>query len=468
MGNTIPPNPGADAVRLSAELAARQAEEAARREALKRAMEQAAPARVPVRPQGQLDGFTGEAARTPVALDGGAGTPPATNLFTEDIRDGQRNCLDAAGDYLTMLPPAQRGRSELVLLDDRRPGMPGHAVIRQGDSLFDPLSGQRYASLEALNASTGGEYRIGGAVNGMDALKILNAPPGSAEREAAIARSGLPEGSAGMLVAQDTAGTGTPTATATATVTPTATSAPAKYTVVVGDDSAEIIAEKLDVSVGALRAENPDADGLFPDRKGYIVVGQKLNIPTAPPQALPFAPNGIVDPDTAQSIVKTANDSISVYGEGQSEETKYNGKCLEYVAIVTGQVLGWETNDPILSERSAAFALEAALVEGVLYSDFNNVPEGTVVFWPPTEANQGEGHAAIVIGKQGDDYLLLTTTGFGELKDDGTYEINGVQEMTLSELNELETVNATGWFVPQASGTETPTPTGAVAPTPQG
>ncbi|WP_205525598.1 CHAP and LysM peptidoglycan-binding domain-containing protein [Pyxidicoccus trucidator] len=463
MGNTIQPNQGIDAARIAAELAARQAEEAARREALKRATEQAAPPKGSGKPQGPQDGFTADATRTPVALDGASGTAPATNLLTENIRDGQRNCLDAAGDYLAMLPPSQQGRAELLLLDDGRAGTAGHALIRQGDSLYDPLSGQRYDSLEAFNASTGSDYRLAATVNGRDALKILSAPPGSPERQAAIDRAKIPDSAAKLLVAQDTSGT--PTPTPIPTVTPTETATPPETYTVVADDNVTVIAAKLGVSVQALREANPDVGGLHGVRGEYIHPGDILIVPPPPPPPLDAAPEGSADLTASEGMVDAADTNLATYGEGETEETRYNGRCLEFVAATTSQANG--VVDPILSQGNADAALYEAQRQGRLYSDFSQMPAGAIVFWDATGANGDQGHVAIFTGRfaENGDPIMVTTTGFGE-DADGNPIVSGVQEMTLSELNGYETVSASGWMMPHGAETETPTATATPTETP--
>jgi hypothetical protein len=76
--------------------------------------------------------------------------PPATNLLNENSRDANVNCLDRAADWVDKATPELRARSELVFLEDTRAGQEGqtgHVVIRQGERVMDPSTGQSYASM---------------------------------------------------------------------------------------------------------------------------------------------------------------------------------------------------------------------------------------------------------------------------------------------------------------------------------
>lgn len=152
------------------------------------------------------DSFTQASKRQPGAtLEPTVSAPPASTLMTENIRDGQANCLDKVGDWLELASPQIRARSEVLILSDNRPGaegQTGHAVIRQGNGIFDPSTGRSYPSFEAFNAD--GRYSIAGKVNGPAMQRILSAPPGSAARQQAIARAGVDPALASMLVADST------------------------------------------------------------------------------------------------------------------------------------------------------------------------------------------------------------------------------------------------------------------------
>lgn len=127
---------------------------------------------------------------------------PATTLLTEDTRDARRNCLDAVGDWLELASPQLRGRSEVLLLSDTRPGAEGatgHAVIRQGESIFDPSTGRGYASLEQFNAE--GHYEVAHATSGTALHRVLSTPPGSSERQQALDAAHIPVSVQGMLLA---------------------------------------------------------------------------------------------------------------------------------------------------------------------------------------------------------------------------------------------------------------------------
>jgi hypothetical protein len=129
-------------------------------------------------------------------------TAPATTLLTEDTRDAQRNCLDAVGDWLELATPQLRARSEVLLLSDTRPGAEGttgHAVIRQGESIFDPSTGRSYASLQQFNAE--GHYEVAHATSGAAMQRVLSTPPGSPERQTALDAARIPTAVQGMLLA---------------------------------------------------------------------------------------------------------------------------------------------------------------------------------------------------------------------------------------------------------------------------
>ncbi|RKH47177.1 hypothetical protein D7V93_34180 [Corallococcus llansteffanensis] len=118
--------------------------------------------------------------------------PAASTLLTEDSHDGSANCLDQVGDWLELASPEIRARSEVVLLRDNRPGAEGeagHAVIRQGEGVFDPSTGQSYPSLEAFLSD--GRYSVEGKVSGTAMNRILSTPPGSPERQEALDRAGV-------------------------------------------------------------------------------------------------------------------------------------------------------------------------------------------------------------------------------------------------------------------------------------
>jgi hypothetical protein len=135
--------------------------------------------------------------------------PRATSLLTENTRDGSRNCLDAAGDWLEVATPQIRARSEVLVLRDTRPGPEGnagHVVIRQGESIYDPSSGQSYANFQSYNSQ--GQYEIAHTVGGTAMHRILSAPPGSPERQQALNAARIPPSVQGMLLADTPAQAG--------------------------------------------------------------------------------------------------------------------------------------------------------------------------------------------------------------------------------------------------------------------
>ncbi|XXF77289.1 hypothetical protein P2318_30190 [Myxococcaceae bacterium GXIMD 01537] len=140
---------------------------------------------------------------TSVNIAGGAQpNAPATNLFTENRNDGSVNCLDAAADYLDLLPPQQRGRAEVVFLADTRPGaegQDGHVLVKQGNRFYDPVSRSWHDSLQSFDPA--GNYRQVGTLNAQTAHRILQTPAGSPERAAALQTAGVSPELAGMMVA---------------------------------------------------------------------------------------------------------------------------------------------------------------------------------------------------------------------------------------------------------------------------
>jgi hypothetical protein len=200
----------AEAARRAAEAARKAAEEAARRameEAARMAAEAARLAqatrgttRPPVR-----DAFTATSTGQGSAPATSASAPPPSTLLGEDIRDGQANCLDRVGDWLALAPPPLRGRAEVLLLRDTRlgaEGSTGHAVIRQGNGIFDPATGRSYPSFEAFNAQ--GHYQIAHTVGGLAMHRILSTPAGSPERQAALDAARIPASVQRMLLADST------------------------------------------------------------------------------------------------------------------------------------------------------------------------------------------------------------------------------------------------------------------------
>ncbi|MFP2925707.1 hypothetical protein ACLESO_10900, partial [Pyxidicoccus sp. 3LG] len=193
MANRIDGNAAGASARAAEEAARRAAEEAARKaaeEATRKALEQlrklteglAQKAAAP--PGAARDAFERAPRTTGTATP--TGTPPEaqpTTLLTEHARDGQANCLDLVGDWLSLATPQLRGRAEVLFLRDTRPGAEsaaGHVVIRQGNSIYDPTTKESFPSFNAYNASRGGAYRPAGAVSGSAVHAILSAPPGSA------------------------------------------------------------------------------------------------------------------------------------------------------------------------------------------------------------------------------------------------------------------------------------------------
>lgn len=189
----------ADAARRAAEAAAKAAAEAARKAA--EAAARAAANTVKHATPGASGFDAAKADARKPRLD--AGAAPATSLLTEDTRDGSVNCLDLAADWVETASPQLRARSELVFLKDARPGAEGrtgHVVVRQGERVFDPATQQGYASLADYQRAQP-QYQPVGSLPATQAARIFSTPPGSPERQAALAQAKVAPSLQEMLVA---------------------------------------------------------------------------------------------------------------------------------------------------------------------------------------------------------------------------------------------------------------------------
>ncbi|MFY2564090.1 hypothetical protein ACN469_41250 [Corallococcus terminator] len=192
------------------EAAARRAAEEARRaaEAARRAAEaarKAAEARQAQESSRKTDtSFEGQSRRPEFDKRLGA-EAPATSLLTENAQDGQVNCLEVAADWAKKATPELRARSQMVFLEDQRPGAEGtsgHVVIRQGDKVLDPTTNKSYESMEAFKQAQP-HYQEAGSLSTNHVKTILDAPPGSPERAAAIARAKVSPELQRMMVADN-------------------------------------------------------------------------------------------------------------------------------------------------------------------------------------------------------------------------------------------------------------------------
>ncbi|MFP2923643.1 hypothetical protein ACLESO_00200 [Pyxidicoccus sp. 3LG] len=131
--------------------------------------------------------------------------PPATSLLTEDAHDGQVNCLDVAADWANKATPELRARSEMIFLEDTRPGeegQSGHVVVRQGEKVFDPTTKKTYESMDAYKKEQP-HYQEAGRLSANHVKKILDAPSGSPERADALARAKVSPALQKMMVADE-------------------------------------------------------------------------------------------------------------------------------------------------------------------------------------------------------------------------------------------------------------------------
>ncbi|MCY1073042.1 hypothetical protein [Archangium lansingense] len=134
----------------------------------------------------------------------------ASSLLTEDANDGKVNCLDVAADWVNKASPEDRERSEIVFLEDKRPGaegQSGHVVVRQGEKVIDPSNNKSYESLEAYLEEQP-HYQEAGRVSATDAKRILDTPPGSPERAEALSQAGISPELQKMMVADSQGATG--------------------------------------------------------------------------------------------------------------------------------------------------------------------------------------------------------------------------------------------------------------------
>ncbi|MCC6336036.1 MAG: hypothetical protein IT380_18860 [Myxococcales bacterium] len=209
-----------DAARRAAEAARRTAAEAARKaaEAARKAAEVAAKKAAPKLPRtrplakDELSKGVGRALRERAtkALGASGLQSQASSLLTENATDAKVNCLDLAADRLRQMPADQRARTDVVFLQDTRPGKEGasgHVLLRENGKYTDPVTGKSYDSLARFDPD--GHYQPRGVVAGKDAHAILSAPPGSAQRKAALERAHLPPALQSMMVADS--GSGAPT-----------------------------------------------------------------------------------------------------------------------------------------------------------------------------------------------------------------------------------------------------------------
>lgn len=202
----------AEAVRRAAAEAARKAAEAARKAA--EAARKAAEKKPPVRPlaKDELSKGFGRALReNATRVLGATGLQSqASSLLAENAADSKVNCLDLAADRLRQMPQEQRARTDVVFLQDTRPGKEGesgHVLLRENGKFTDPVTGKSYDSLARFDPE--GHYQPRGIVSGEDAHAILSAAPGSVERKAAIERAQVPPALQSMMVADS--GSGAPT-----------------------------------------------------------------------------------------------------------------------------------------------------------------------------------------------------------------------------------------------------------------
>ncbi|MCY1030033.1 hypothetical protein OV207_01055 [Corallococcus sp. BB11-1] len=189
----------AEAARKAAEAAAKAAAEAARKAAEAAAKAAANTVRPDAGGASRFDAAKAD-ARKP-RLD--AVAAPATSLLNEDTGDGSVNCLDRAADWVEKAGPQLRARSELVFLEDTRPGaqgQAGHVVVRQGERVFDPSTNKGYDSLADYQRAQP-QYREVGSLPATQASRIFSTPPGSPERQAALAQARVSPALQQLLVA---------------------------------------------------------------------------------------------------------------------------------------------------------------------------------------------------------------------------------------------------------------------------
>jgi hypothetical protein len=131
---------------------------------------------------------------------------PASTLLTENTKDFSVNCLDKTAELIDAMPEEQRKNAEVVFLADNRPGQEGktgHAVIRDGDKIIDPMSNASYKSAKEYFQKNP-QYSEAGALKAEDVKHILDTQPGSAERKMALKDAKVPVSLQNMMVADST------------------------------------------------------------------------------------------------------------------------------------------------------------------------------------------------------------------------------------------------------------------------
>lgn len=209
--------------------------------------------------------------------------------------------------------------------------------------------------------------------------------------------------------------------------------APATVAVQPGD-SLWAIAARNGVSLDALIAANPQIAN-----PSLIHAGDLLNLPgaTAPaPVEEPWTPpaatgNAMVDVATAMM-----NNPADYANPNEAGDHTWDLWCLGFVNNVSAQANGHR--DPALTKGSAREAYQAALFEGRIRTDFNNLSAGAAVFWPGGRY----GHVAVCSGRTNDygDPIMISSTGWNGR--------SGVQEIPMSVLT-AELGQLGGWMVPQ-------------------
>ncbi len=403
----------AEIARAMAEAAARRmAEEAARRaaqEAAQQAAQQAAKAAAQAALQ--KDSFSNGQGRPQVNLNGGVPSSSGSSLVTENTLDGQSNCLDLVGDKLAS-DPALAASCEVVFLTDNRQGAEGetgHVVIRQGNQIWDPASGQWTPTAQYLRAHP--EYDVAGTASGQGVHDILSAPPGP-EREAALAKSGIDPALASMMVADE--GDETPWM-----VSVTAFENHPGYMRASNSSASDVVQElPVGTEVEVLETQGDwyhvrTADG----QEGWIVASRTEYVSgtaTGEPFVLPDGRDGSAASGAAHAesliggtgyvdqkagityCLGFVNDSFYISGVPARCPEMYNPGAYGYAATAFGAYSALNDNDKILTSNPT-----------------DALPEGSIVFFDQSDANGMAGHVAIATGELAPDGSpMLITSGF--------------------------------------------------------
>jgi hypothetical protein len=367
------------------------------------------------------------------------GASEASSLRTEVLGDGRANCLETA----TRLAGPN---DSIVLMNDGRDGV-GHALVRKPDgSIVDPNHPQvRYESLgqwQAMNP----RYSNPVTVPAAQVRQVLSTPPGPA-RDALISQLGL-SGVAARQVADsdpqyvkatqglnfrnrpgtgsDSTVTGSWPAGTEFRVVGSETVNNETWLKVVGPDGREgYVASWLTEESDGMRsgypyvlpAEGDPANGGHPERTGR------------PETAMAWAESWVgAGSDFSDRCLGFVMKAFGVHALSSRCPEMYNPG--NFVTGSEVEAAHPEATASVESAYAAYLALQKSDPPKVLDvpANLNDMPDGSILFFEPSEANGGYGHVCILQrNEQGELYVL--TSGWGD-----THPSNKVQAIPLEEM----------------------------------